>query len=271
MRAPDDVRHVIERWLEAEPRCTSTIDLRVIPSEDGYYLIAQRPDGRIHERFVPDAQSAGVLVASWVADDWVVPKSEASIAPPQFTPPILTRGGVTKTVPRVRRSSGPRWLTLGTMVSSDTFDDGGLRAEIDIFTWGRFTIGATFGWTETSTADDMASSYSDIRTNDVETAPYVAYTLRSDGWELRAAAEVGFVPYSHAAGTAGATGTRGSGYFDLTGAGVAATASLLLTRQLGASWGIHAGVHAHWIHTNYVGYTRDENRMFAFTGLRRRL
>ncbi|MBA3457230.1 MAG: hypothetical protein H0T42_29380, partial [Deltaproteobacteria bacterium] len=89
VRAPDDVRHVIERWLAAEPRCTGSMDLRVVPTDDGYYLLARRPDGRIHERVVPDAQSAGVLVASWVADDWIdppPPPRPIALAPLYTTP-----------------------------------------------------------------------------------------------------------------------------------------------------------------------------------------
>src|SRR5688572_29410484 len=82
VRAPDDVRLEIERWLCAESHCMSSIDLRVVPTDDGYYLLAQRPDGRIHERVVPNAQSAGVLVASWVADDWVRrPSPPLAVAP----------------------------------------------------------------------------------------------------------------------------------------------------------------------------------------------
>ncbi|MGE0402882.1 MAG: hypothetical protein AB7T06_39620, partial [Kofleriaceae bacterium] len=47
VRAPDDVRLVIESWLKAEPRCSGTIELRVVETENGsLYLIAQRPDGR---------------------------------------------------------------------------------------------------------------------------------------------------------------------------------------------------------------------------------
>src|SRR5215211_2546137 len=68
-RAPDDVRKVIETWVHAEPRCVTTLELRVIPTDGGLYLMARDGNGRTHERLVPDAQSAGVLVASWIADD----------------------------------------------------------------------------------------------------------------------------------------------------------------------------------------------------------
>jgi len=182
VRAPDDVRHVIESWLAAEPHCTSSIDLRVLPIAEGYYLLAQRPDGRIHERVVPDSQSAGVLVASWVADDWVAPRPGAPAAPltgsvPQYTTPSET--SVIDVAPAPSRTDGsPRWLTLGAMFDTDDNADGGLRAELDVFSRGAVTLGVALAYTETSMRVSSSLSYSnEMRSDDYAASVYGSYAL----------------------------------------------------------------------------------------------
>src|ERR1043165_9782782 len=84
-RAPEDVQKVIETWVRAEPRCVTTLELLVIPPDGGYILMARDADGRTHERLLPDAQSAGVLVASWMADDTVPPPAPPAPEPPQVS------------------------------------------------------------------------------------------------------------------------------------------------------------------------------------------
>ena len=76
-RAPVEVRAEIERWVAAEPHCVRVIELRAVVGDDGIYLFARDDRGLIRERMVPDASTAGVLVASWMADDSV---------PATFTP-----------------------------------------------------------------------------------------------------------------------------------------------------------------------------------------
>src|SRR5262245_60783497 len=82
VRAPDAVREVVEGWVRAEPRCTGELEVRIVPTDGGYYLFARDGQGRIRERTVPDPQSAGVLVASWAADDAL------PMAPPALVDPI---------------------------------------------------------------------------------------------------------------------------------------------------------------------------------------
>jgi hypothetical protein len=81
-QAPADVREVIERWVRAEPRCAAALELRVIPTAGGYLLVGRAGTGQIFQRVVPDAQSAGVLVASWIADDGVADAAAPAGAPP---------------------------------------------------------------------------------------------------------------------------------------------------------------------------------------------
>jgi len=73
VRAPEDVRDEIDRWVAREPACRVALDVRAIPTEGGLYLLARDSTGRLYERLVPDAQAAGVLVASWIADDALEP------------------------------------------------------------------------------------------------------------------------------------------------------------------------------------------------------
>ncbi len=58
VRAPDGVRETVEHWL-ANERCTVPLQVRIVPTEGGLYLLATDDHGRVRERIVPDAQSAG--------------------------------------------------------------------------------------------------------------------------------------------------------------------------------------------------------------------
>ncbi len=80
IRAPAEVAEVVQQWVGAEPVCTR-LTVRIIPTEGGLYVLATAPDGRTWDRIVPDAQTAGVLVASWAADGTVsAPGPSASSA-----------------------------------------------------------------------------------------------------------------------------------------------------------------------------------------------
>ncbi len=74
IRAPAEVAEVVQQWVGAEPVCTR-LTVRIIPTEGGLYVLATAPDGRTWDRIVPDAQTAGVLVASWAADGTVSVKN----------------------------------------------------------------------------------------------------------------------------------------------------------------------------------------------------
>lgn len=66
LRAPDGVRDVVARWVDNEPGCAGPLEVRIVETPGGLYVIAT--DGtRTFERVVPDAESAGALVASWAA------------------------------------------------------------------------------------------------------------------------------------------------------------------------------------------------------------
>ena len=145
--APEDVRAEIEAWVRAEPRCERELEVRVIPTDDGLYLQARDASGRVRERVVPDAQSAAVLVVSWMADDSLGPTHAPMLEPPSASigssdaelPPEM--GGVI--AHPTPRSRARRWLTLGA-IGSDT--GGGFRGQVDVFAGRRWSVGVSGGW-----------------------------------------------------------------------------------------------------------------------------
>lgn len=278
VRAPGEVRHVIEAWLAAEPRCSSSIDLRVVPTADGFYLLAQRPDGRIHERLVPDAQSAGVLVASWVADDWVAPPPpparEPALAPPLYTTPTGSPGVSAVSDPQPRPDRAPRWLSVGVLLAGD--DNGGLRAEVDVFSRGSFTLGAALGWTQTWIGRNTEGD-AELWSSDVAATGFTAYTLRGGRWELRGALGIG-AAYSRVQGINDTAPGEPSAmpYSEGRGLYLVGTASLILSMRISERWGVHAGALGHSISqqiptASELRLDRDDERLFFFTGLRRQI
>jgi hypothetical protein len=116
-RAPDEAHEAIARWVAQEPRCGAPLTVRVVPTADGLYVLAQAADGRTFERVVPDAEAAGVLVASWAArvEDQaaarapVVAPGVPAVAPARF-------GGSRSTVAGARDASA--WRGVRTAAGS---------------------------------------------------------------------------------------------------------------------------------------------------------
>ncbi len=246
VRAPDDVRYVIEQWLRAEPRCSSTIELRVVPTEGGLFLLAQRPDGRIHERLVPDAQSAGVLVASWVADDWTAPAPVPATQPAPPTTTIiveLPRAGATESVgataPRRTRPHG-KWLTIGAAVQPDS-EGGGFRGEVDLRSFGGWELGGVISYTASNYGLEQGSgwNYGSMTAFDIKVMAYLSRSVTWGRWELRAGLGLGALHTLVDVEGEMSSGEYGSASTDVTTP--AAELSGMLTRRLGRSLGIGLG------------------------------
>lgn len=293
VRAPDDVRYVIEQWLRAEPKCSGTIELRVVPTDGGYYLMAQRPDGRIHERFVPDAQSAGVLVASWIADDWTGAPQRAPEATPAPTPgpaaPLTVivdplrvgppgSAGVLATAPVLRRPPVPgKWVSLGVMVAADN-ESGGFRADVELMSFGGFKIGGLFDYGEYHAAETPGSGweYGGVALDEITLAATVSRAWRYGRWELRGSAGLGL------------TWTEGKAYgvmysssppgawteYQIEGMIPFAELSALVTRRLFRSWGIAVGPVVTFTQTTFTSsdvntkISRETPQLMLFGGLR---
>jgi hypothetical protein len=276
VRAPDDVRLVIEGWLKAEPRCRGTIELRVVETETGsLYLIAQRSDGRIHEREVPDAQSAGVLVASWVADDWTsTPPEEEDDAPlaidgaPGATP--ATTVVATVPPPRTRLTTG-RWFGIAPMLQAEGQGGVGVRFEMDLYggrtskwTLGVAGIGVSSLTNVFASDTDGYFAYGNLETIDLRALLVAARTWRlGTNWNVRWS--VGLGPM-YTDGTAALTMTGGYTVNDTTyssadGVSVAYESSLTLARELfGHRWAVTAGPAVTMISQTLDGYEQDIER-----------
>ena len=159
--APDDVRREIEAWVAAEPRCERELEVRAVPTVGGFYLSAKDDAGHVRERIVPDAQSAAVLVVSWMADDSVaaIPEDTALVLPTVAPTVPATDSESPFTDSLARRYSGPdhrHFLTFGLLAQSS--DHVGFRAQADLVTRGRWSFGVAGSYLGDHDARYMSSS-----------------------------------------------------------------------------------------------------------------
>lgn len=253
-RAPDDVRLVVEAWVKAEPRCASSIDVRIIPTDGGLYILAQDDRGGVRERIVPDAQSAGVLIASWVADD-TFPPDKTVVFVPEHAPPSLSDptheampvGGTAAFVdaPPTAHARGtlPRWLSVGLMLAPHEGDHRGVRAEVDVLTWTRWSAGVALSRTASffdNFAVGMPENYEWRATHDTKAVGYLARTMRSGRWQLRAAGGAGLV-WTRMRGMYSRDGGAWTTFAtDESKLSPTAEGSLLAAVRIG-NWALHAG------------------------------
>ena len=283
-RAPDEVREAIEAWVNAEPRCSTTIDVRVVPTDGGFYIFARDGAGRVRERVVPDAQSAGVLVASWVADDLIAqprpaPAPEPAPVPTHMPPSATLVLAAPSGAPGIVASAQPapargRWLTLGGIWQMHGQGAAGARAELDLKRRGKWSLGAVLSMSSSDpvVSDDYSSDY--ITTVDFRVLAALARTQSlGKRWDLRLAVGAG-VTTTHARGQFAGVDIEGTGMFP-TG-----EASLLFSREIGTRWAFAAGPVVTWcpqtykIEDDFGGMITLSERSFevmAFGGIRRRL
>lgn len=272
VRAPDDVRYVIEQWVRAEPRCVMGLELRVVPTEGGYYLLARRADGRLHERLVPDAQAAGVLVASWIADDGSpqgapaptpapIPAGPATAPTPMPLPPgnapampgtpmpiagepyVVGPGGVAMAAPRPPARGPGKWLTLGVASTTDG-GSGHFFADAELIQLGAWKLTGQVAYGEYH--EDVTGSgwdYGSFSLDEYSGLASIARTWRMGRWELSAAGGIGLVwEEGKVYGTR--TGVTGPGpwmEYAISGMTPFAQFSANVTRRLGDRWGLQLG------------------------------
>lgn len=211
-RAPDAVREVVTQWVEAEHDCGPPLDVRIVETPGGLYVLARDEAGHVHERVVPDAQSAGVLIASWAA----APMSDASeptavTGAPEPTavtgdvsidlswmpPPVpLSAPGsspvVGDTVPAT--SSHPhatKWLSLGGAIGIGGAGAQGVRGEIDLKAVGAWRVGVAGTLMHVDVDPDFGRYTGYLDLVDMKAAVYAAHTVDVGRWQLRASAGVG--------------------------------------------------------------------------------
>lgn len=143
VHAPDAVRAEVAHWLLDEATCGAPLEVRIVPTTDGLYVFARDTNGRVRERVVPDAQSAGVLIASWAASDADAPKPaisvELSYAPPAPAPLAPPRDALVRRYTPARASQ-PRTLAMQTFFGSTVL---GMRGDYDVWRKGPWLASAT--------------------------------------------------------------------------------------------------------------------------------
>ncbi|HET9989194.1 MAG TPA: hypothetical protein VFQ65_11755 [Kofleriaceae bacterium] len=199
VRAPDDVRAAVESWL-ANERCEVPLVVRIIPTDGELYIYAQDDRGRVHERTVPDAQSAGVLIASWTADDGIVIPVPETVAPAPVAPPPA-RDWFAPTVlhDRAPAPAKPKpvehWLTFGAAAGSS--NSIGVRAELEVFRRGGLSGDMLIKWGEASMnelSDPLGNGYYLARFRDASALVGAHYTWKVwDLWHVRAGLAGGIV------------------------------------------------------------------------------
>jgi hypothetical protein len=283
-RAPDDVRAEIERWVHAESRCTNVLEVRVVPTDGGLYLFARDDKGRVRERVVPDAKSAGVLVASWVADDSVGPTpvpppapAPAPVAEPPAVVQISAPGMAMPTeglVAGTTTASPPhRWLSLGAMTDFD--NNQGVRAEADIMVYGRWSLAGSLALSgnhlDFMPSPSLPDTWGTMDTTDVRAVVSVAHTLSWGAWQLRLSAGLGGMYTQVTVRSNSMLPRDGDGWFPT------AEGALFVSRQLGDRWAITAGPMVTWLVQNYKDdastslLIRRDAEVTGYAGLRYRL
>ncbi len=239
--APDEVRAEIEGWLAQETRCSLALEVRVVPSEGGYYLFARDALGRVRERVVPDAASAGVLVASWAASDgFSAPTPVESLpqpSPTTFTPAPPSSPIYVERVTSSRTAS-PRWVSASAFTS--TLSGPGGRLDVDVARWGAYALGAAFGASHTTRFEMQLPIDGIMTTTSFDVLVMASATATYHGWRLRGGFGIGARVEQAAVNDFGLDAEPS----DLSSSGVAALASatLFVGRDVGAHWGIDAGL-----------------------------
>ena len=254
--APAEVRAEIEAWVRAEPRCRTQLEVRVVPTDDGYHLSARDPGGRARERIVPDARSAAVLVVSWMADDSLGPTLsdagarsedpmpvEVAQAPPAeaeaLAPapaPALDGESPPGLVRRADRGRARAWraLTLGAITSSG--DDVGVRGQIDLLGGARWSAGLAGGWRPGDPGRGGAPMSPDAGTGEARLVLGTGHTFGRISLRAQLGIGVDLVePAEHMAGRGGMSAPGGGELVPRAEAGVFATV------HLGDAWGLVGG------------------------------
>jgi hypothetical protein len=253
----------------------------------------------VHERTVPDADSAGVLIASWTADAGLAAAPPAVDSPsasepprpllqpaqpidPQLDPQLDPHldphplGLVDRphTAAPVRR---PRWLTLA--VGAGSGDGHGVRAELEVLQRGGFTadVQLELSAAAMNAIKDPQSLGSYVATfTDASAMIGARYTWRfGEHWHVRAGVAAGvvttqvsltYVVYS----TSGTSSSAAALTPICEGA-------LLFGHSLGDRWELELGPVAtlapqHWYMVNQMEtLIRTPGSVLAYAGVRRAL
>lgn len=195
-RAPDDARAAIARWVAEEPRCGAPLTVRVVPTAEGLYVLAQAADGRAFERVVPDAEAAGVLVASWAARAEDRAPAAALRAP-------ATPAGAAIDVAGEPADAGPasspagdvwrrRWVEVAAVAREDDAVGATVTGRYALSRGGRWSVGLAGAVAMLSVPMMGPTGMTDrVSLGEASAALQGAWTLRLAPWRLRAELDLG--------------------------------------------------------------------------------
>lgn len=279
---PDGAKDIIDGWIAAEPHCRGTFALRVIPTHEGFFLFAERPDGTVHERQVPDLAAAGVLVASWVSDSWQLPSPRPPRPRLEVRAVVIDEraGGVTAAAPS--RPDAARWIALGgTRVTNAPGVDPGFRIEADLVTRGPWKLGVAVQKVEDRMLAVTSDGIAQGQIDDWSAGVVASRTVRWRQWELRGALGM-FVLGSelHEEAFGGPSAPGGFVHSYDIGVSPAVEVSATIARDLGDRWGVGVTVgatlisqewHAPDASAQQMAITRDETQPIGVVSVRRKI
>lgn len=200
--APERIRLEINQWVEAEHRCSRTLELRVEPGEGGALMVYARDDkGHVRQRQVPDDQSIGALIVSWIADDAPAPPPPpppvappvAAPAPPPRPPPPAYLTPRPSEVPLLAPEAElaavtsapatPQWWMLSGAISVSELRKFGVRAERDLASAGPVVLDVSLSQLENS-RDSLSVSMTTA-------TAFGALEVQRGGWQFRGQLGVG--------------------------------------------------------------------------------
>jgi len=203
-RAPDDVRAAIERWVAGEPSCGGPLAVRVVETDEGLYVIATDAEHQTIDREVPDAESAGALVASWavaavptrppvLVELEVGPEAQDLYGLRPYWPAIVDEEVVPERAmpraPRVRR-----FAAIGTTYGTGAIYSGRAFERSDLHSLSAFVVLDLVGRGAWSGGVRVAlSGYQHRVTSSFGMVVFghAAWTSAPRAWRVRASARVG--------------------------------------------------------------------------------
>jgi hypothetical protein len=226
LRAPDAVRLVVEARLRREPRCETSLVVRIVPTTAGLYLLAHTPGGRLYEMVVPEAETAAELIASWalrrepaqsvppltppaigppLVEAQAQPaapagfsspaQSDSAYAVPRVAPPGITPERTVEAAPgeSAPGAAGPgakagQWVSVAGITGDDVV---GLRAELDLWSRGGWSGGVAIEYSAMQMMNETASSVFDF--SDLRGVLTAGHTLGRGALRLRAQVGLGVV------------------------------------------------------------------------------
>jgi hypothetical protein len=260
------------------------LEVRVIATEGGLYLLARDESGRVRERIVPDATSAAVLVASWAADDTpVIPTMNAKVAE-SFgpgtvqTPVALAPASLATTAPAETSSARPSLLIGGTFTTNRDNHGYGLRAELDLVTYGNWTLGIAAAMGRGSmnhvSMNHVLNTWSEadyrLDTTDYSALAYIGRNIELGRWRLRPTFGLGAIRTTAHSEAGDEIARDVSRTFEL---------SVTLAREIGWGWAIAASTDIGlvpqkidiWMSGNTTFFLERGSQLMFLTGLQRRL